>query len=208
MKPRRGAFDCKQITMLSFSDDLGFTAYDVYVFLVHGNILLQCDFYYHHINCGQINLVVAYRVCSRKAARLYIKTFPGIGSFYSDKRTWSQYLFFYWHLHIKTADIFDISNTIQAMSLNTLLCHYSDFMMGAITSQITSLTIVYSTVYSGTDQWQHQSSASLAFVRGIHRWPVNSPHKWPVTRKIFPFDDVIMLMIYRWTQNCIDWNEA
>ena len=35
-------------------------------------------------------------------------------------------------------------------------------------------------------------AASLAFVRGIHRWPVNSPHKWPVTRKMFPFDDVIM----------------
>ena len=39
---------------------------------------------------------------------------------------------------------------------------------------------------------KHQSSASLALVRGIHRWPVNSPHKWPVTRKMFPFDDVIM----------------
>ena len=64
--------------------------------------------------------------------------------------------------------------------------------MSAIASQITSLTIVYLTVYSGTDQRKHQSSASLAFVRGIHRWPVNSPHKGPVTRKIFPFDDVIM----------------
>ena len=42
------------------------------------------------------------------------------------------------------------------------------------------------------DQRKHQSSASLAFVRGIHRWPVNSPHKWPVTRKMFPFDDVIV----------------
>ena len=41
-------------------------------------------------------------------------------------------------------------------------------------------------------RWKHQSSASLAFVRGIHRWPVNSPHKGPVTRKMFPFDDVIM----------------
>ena len=40
---------------------------------------------------------------------------------------------------------------------------------------------------------QHQSSVPLAFVRGIHRWPVNSPHKWPVTRKMFPFDDVIMV---------------
>ena len=59
-------------------------------------------------------------------------------------------------------------------------------------SQIASLTIVYSTVYSGADQRKHQSSASLAFVRGIHRGPVNSPHKWPVTRKMFPFDDVIM----------------
>ena len=33
---------------------------------------------------------------------------------------------------------------------------------------------------------------SLAFVRGIHRWPMNSPHKWPVTRKMYPFDDVVM----------------
>ena len=64
--------------------------------------------------------------------------------------------------------------------------------MDAIASQITSLTIVYSTVYSGADQKEHQSFASLAFERGIHRWPVNSPHKWPVTRKMFPFDDVIM----------------
>ena len=65
--------------------------------------------------------------------------------------------------------------------------------MGVMASQITSLTIVYSTVYSDADQRKHQSFASLAFVRGIHRWPVNSPHKWPVTRKLFPIDDVIMI---------------
>ena len=64
--------------------------------------------------------------------------------------------------------------------------------MDSMASQITSLTIVYSAVYSGADQRKQQSSASLAFVRGIHRGPVNSPHKWPVTRKMFPFDDVIM----------------
>ena len=63
--------------------------------------------------------------------------------------------------------------------------HNSNVIMGAIASQITSLTIVYSTVYSGPDQRKHQSSASLAFVRGIHRWPVNSPHKSPVTQKCF-----------------------
>ena len=70
--------------------------------------------------------------------------------------------------------------------------NYDDVIMSAIASQITSLTIVYSTVYSDADQRNYQSSASLAFVWGIHRGPVNSPHKWPVTRKMFPFDDVIM----------------
>ena len=70
--------------------------------------------------------------------------------------------------------------------------HYGDVIMGTTSSRITSLTIVYSPVYSDADQRKHQSSASLAFVRGIHRGPVNSPHKWPVTRKMFPFDDVIM----------------
>ena len=64
--------------------------------------------------------------------------------------------------------------------------------MSAMTSQITGVSIDFSSVGSGADQRKHQSSASLAFVRGIHRWPVNSPHKRPVTRKMFPFDDVIM----------------
>ena len=65
--------------------------------------------------------------------------------------------------------------------------------MDTMASQITSLTLVYTTVYSGADQRKHQSPASLAFVWGIHRWPVNSPHKWPVTRKMFSLDDVIMI---------------
>ena len=59
--------------------------------------------------------------------------------------------------------------------------------MDAIVSQITSLTIVYSTVYSDAGQRKHHSSALMAFVS-----PMNSPHKWPVTQKMFPFDDVIM----------------
>ena len=91
------------------------------------------------------------------------------------------------------------SNRLQWLDLkighqcNRLSNHYNDVIMGTIASQIISLTIIYSTVYSDTDQRKHQSSASLAFVRGIHRGPVNSPHKRPVTRKIFSFDDVIMI---------------
>ena len=79
--------------------------------------------------------------------------------------------------------------------------HYNDVIMGAIASQITSFTIVYSIVYSDADKRKHQSSASLAFVRGIHRGPQKSLHKWPVTRKMFPFDDVIMtkvLSLFKW----------
>ena len=68
--------------------------------------------------------------------------------------------------------------------------------MGTMASQIISLTIVYSIVYSGADQSKHKSFASLDFVRGIHRWSVHSPHKGPVTRKMLAFDDVMMKKIY------------
>ena len=68
------------------------------------------------------------------------------------------------------------------------IIRYNDVIMGVIASPITSLTIVYPTVYSHADQRKHKSSASLAF----HPGPVNSTQKWPVTRKRFPFDDVIM----------------
>ena len=86
--------------------------------------------------------------------------------------------------------------SIQVLvSVTVFLCHYYDVIMGAMASQITSLTIVYSTVDWGADQRRPQSSASLAFVREIHRWPVNSPHKWASNAEMFPFDDVIMMVI-------------
>ena len=72
------------------------------------------------------------------------------------------------------------------------IVHYTDIIMSAMTSQITSLSIVGSTVYSGADQRKHKRSASLAFVRRIHQWPVNPLHKGRVIRKMFPFDEVIM----------------
>ena len=80
-------------------------------------------------------------------------------------------------------------------------------------SQITSLTIVYSTVYSDVDQRKHQSPASLAFVRWT---PFNSPHKGPVTRKMFPVKDVIKCgpriypgpalkgLMFNWTKNAVE----
>ena len=69
--------------------------------------------------------------------------------------------------------------------------HYNDVIMSAMAPQIISLRIVCSTVCSRRRSKEHQCSASLAFVRGIHRWPVNSPHKGPVTHKMFPFDDIM-----------------
>ena len=84
----------------------------------------------------------------------------------------------WWRLHVESEPIYPF--------------HYSDVIMGVMASQITSLTIVYSTVYSGSNQRKLQSSASLTCVWRIHWWPVNSPHKGPVTRKMFPFDDVII----------------
>ena len=92
------------------------------------------------------------------------------------------------------------SNTISWKEdpyVDSNFTHYNDVIMRAMTSQITSLTIVYSTVYSGAVQRKHQSSASPAFVRRTHRWPVNSPHKGPVTRQMFPFDNVIMEVYFQ-----------
>ena len=90
----------------------------------------------------------------------------------------------------------------RAGTSNYIQQHYNDVIMGAMVSQITSLTIVYSTVYSGADHRKHQSSASLVFVRGIHRCPVISPHKGPVTRKIFLFADVIWYLWIAITCRC------
>ena len=84
--------------------------------------------------------------------------------------------------------------------------HYCDVTMGSIASLTTSLTSVYSTVQSGADQRKHQSSASLAFVWGSHRRPVNSQHKWPVTRKMLSFADVIMLTAYPYRNQAISYH--
>ena len=93
-------------------------------------------------------------------------------------------------MRYRKADTNHSDSDSQPSGLN--LHHYNDVIMSSMASQVTSLMIVYWTVCWGPDQRKHQSSASLAYVWGIHRRPVNSPHKWPVTRKGFPLDDVIM----------------
>ena len=67
--------------------------------------------------------------------------------------------------------------------------YYNDVIMGSMTTQIPASRWF--------DQRKHQWSAPLTFVRGIHRWPVNSPHKGPVSRKMFSFDDVIKTTLAR-----------
>ena len=85
----------------------------------------------------------------------------------------------------RPCDVIVISENVATTlwrNSDSITSYYNDVIMRAMASQITSLTTVY--------------SASLAFVRGIRRWPVNSPHKGPVTRKMFPFDDIIMIHVF------------
>ena len=147
-----------------------------------------------------------------KTPRLYLNTFR------QAKRTWIIDMFLKWIIN----PLYNLGSTTKLIRCD-LLCgpdsrpicsHYDDVTMSAIASQITSLAIIYSIVYSDADQSKHQSSASLAFVWGIHRGPVNSPHKWPVTRKMFPFDDVIMPLSLYWfvaayhpPTDCVSWSK-
>ena len=103
----------------------------------------------------------------------------------------------YWIIYHAGFDWCSVNVGFNIFSSQYTPQHYNDVIMSALASQITNLTIVYSTVYSSAHQRKYQSCTSLAFVRGIHRWPVNSPHKRPGKRKMFLFDDVIMIHIRR-----------
>ena len=116
---------------------------------------------------------------------LYFTTVVRVNSFrmYCDSFfSWNAYATYIWHifgsslcvcLQMISHDAAPNVSIVRALP-TTYICieghcsHYNDVVMGVMASQITSLTIVYSTVYSGADKKQHQSTASLAFVRGIH----------------------------------------
>ena len=138
---------------------------------MYGKVMITIDRLHNHMGSTQLWLLAHIRL-----KELIVSSFIEV---------------IVWH-RIKTMLTYheSIPTAVNHNSVN--FSHYCDAIMGTVASQITSLMIVYTTVYSDADQSKHHSSASLAFVWGIHRGPVNSPHKWPVTRKMFPFDDVIM----------------
>ena len=92
---------------------------------------------------------------------------------------------------------------VQSGGHKIMWLHYSDVILSVMVSQITGILIVCSTDCSGADQRKHQSFASLAFLRGICWWPVDSPHKRPVKRKMFPFDDVIKKLLNLLSFPCV-----
>ena len=128
-----------------------------------------------------------FKCCSKKTSNprvtgLCAGNSPVTGEFPAQRASNTEFVF-----HLMTSS--NVVGTIGTQEIwhceECTVQHYSDVIMSAMASQIASLTIVCSTVYSSAVQRKHQIPASLAFVRGIHRWPVNSPHKEPVTRNLF-----------------------
>ena len=109
-------------------------------------------------------------------------------------------------LHAITDVYSGLSSSVSVVNNCRQNLEHASWVCGRVLHRITSLTVVYSTVYSDADERKYQSSTSPAFVRRIHRWPVNSAHKWPVTQKMFPFDDVIIINIYltRWFKHIFE----
>ena len=109
--------------------------------------------------------------------------------------SWSLFLFLC-KLAVKSSEVFrcPLSSTLTSLTPTQVDAHYTDVIMSTVASQITKVSIVCcSTVCSDADQRKYQGIASLAFVKGIHRWPTDPPIG-PVTQKLFSFDDVIILV--------------
>ena len=124
----------------------------------------------------------------RKNSIIFVTNYTSISSdvnfHYSFSCQLCQRCWFHLLIHAETAT--HIISCIFLLSTQRIrLDHYIDVIMSAMTSQITGIKIVYSTICLGANQRKHQSSASLASVREIYRWPVNSRHKGQVTRKIW-----------------------
>ena len=88
-------------------------------------------------------------------------------------------------VHTTNGNLTFIFTKITVINMRPGTSHYSDVIISPIASQTAGVSIVYSSGCPGVDQRKHQSATSLACVRGIHQWPVNSRHEGTVTRKCF-----------------------
>ena len=100
------------------------------------------------------------------------------------------------YMYIHTYSCIDIYVCLRMCVISSLrsyrYIHCSDFIMSTMAFQITGVSIVCPTVCSGANQRKHQISASLAICEGNPPVTDGFPHKGQVTRKMFPFDDVIV----------------
>ena len=116
---------------------------------------------------------------------------PVTGEFPTQRASHVENVSISWLHHEEDHSIAPVVNEVIMKDIGKLI-YYNDIIMSVIASQIMDVSMVCSRVCSGTNQRKHQSSMSLAFVRGIHQWLVNSPHKGLIMRKMIPFDDIIM----------------
>ena len=144
-----------EIDHICFTYHVACTMYVVFIYVIRGDIPrnnrpFSCTWEMIRVfsGCAFRNFIRRSHGKTELNAPLYLRI--------SDE----QVLWTNWMEHIVLQGLFE---------LQTVWWHYNDVIMGAMASQITSLTIIYLTVYSSADQRQHQSSASLAFVWWIYR---------------------------------------
>ena len=111
-----------------------------------------------------MHMIISFAKSGPFCLGLYVLTLVVLNSFGEIKNN-----IFAYFLSYLTTEVLHTVEDKDSLSCVVNTMQYDDFITGAIASQITSLSIVYLNVYSDADQRKHQSSASLAFVRGIHR---------------------------------------
>ena len=160
----------------------------------------------HHCLLNRLFRRRSKKTSKLRATGLCVGNSPGTSEFPAQMASNAENVSIWWRRHDKAARTRAALLQMIVCCLTRLSCMLPIGLLGTkfalqwrhydviVTSQITSVSIVCSNVGSGADKRKHQSSASLAFVRGIHWKPVDSPHKGLVTRKMFPCNDVIMTL--------------
>ena len=142
------------------------------------------------------NHIAEQQVKRRKI--IYLKKTSTYRYIHIDKKTLISQPIQIAHNSCKTDLILVLPNTQEKKSIR----YYSDIIMSAMASQITGVSVVYSTVCSGAHKKHIKALRHWPLWVEINRWPVNSPHKGPVTRKFFPFDGVVMAIFFNSYSQC------